>query len=91
MTIIVLTGAPGVGKTSAVMRVARELKERGVKVGGIVSRELKTNNTRIGFLPQMIEMFWHLSLEMVSGIDHPLSHKFRNKSSLLIKLNDNGK
>jgi nucleoside-triphosphatase len=49
MTIIVLTGAPGVGKTSAVMRVARELKERGVKVGGIVSRELKTNNTRIGF------------------------------------------
>ena len=49
MTIIVLTGAPGVGKTSAVMRVARELRERGVKVGGIVSRELKTNNTRIGF------------------------------------------
>ena len=49
MTIIVLTGAPGVGKTSAVMRVARELKERGVKVGGIVSRGLKTNNTRIGF------------------------------------------
>jgi nucleoside-triphosphatase len=49
MTIIVLTGAPGVGKTTAVMRVARELKERGVKVGGIVSRELKTNNTRIGF------------------------------------------
>ena len=49
MTIIVLTGAPGVGKTTAVMRVARELKERGVKVGGIVSRGLKTNNTRIGF------------------------------------------
>jgi len=36
-------------RSSAVMRVARELKERGVKVGGIVSRELKTNNTRIGF------------------------------------------
>jgi nucleoside-triphosphatase len=49
MTIIVLTGAPGVGKTTAVMRVARELKERGVKVGGIVSRELRTNNMRIGF------------------------------------------
>ena len=49
MTIIVLTGSPGVGKTTAVMRVVRELKERGVKVGGTVSRELKTNNTRIGF------------------------------------------
>jgi nucleoside-triphosphatase len=49
MTIIVLTGAPGVGKTTAVIRVARALKERGVKVGGIVSRELRINNMRIGF------------------------------------------
>lgn len=49
MTIIVLTGAPGVGKTTAVMRVARELKGRGLKVGGIVSRELRTNKVRIGF------------------------------------------
>ena len=49
MTIIVLTGAPGVGKTTAVIRVASALKEKGVKVGGIVSRELKTNNMRIGF------------------------------------------
>jgi len=52
------------------MRVARELKERGVKVGGIVSRELKTNNTRIGFLPQMIEMFWDLSLETVLRLEN---------------------
>jgi len=49
MTIIVLTGAPGVGKTTAVICVARALKERGMKVGGIVSRELRTNNMRIGF------------------------------------------
>ncbi len=49
MTIIVLTGAPGVGKTTAVVRVARALKERGVKVGGIVSRELRINNMRVGF------------------------------------------
>jgi nucleoside-triphosphatase len=50
MTIIVLTGAPGVGKTTALIHVARALKERGVKVGGIVSRELRTNNNmRIGF------------------------------------------
>jgi nucleoside-triphosphatase len=49
MTIIVLTGVPGVGKTTAVIRVTRALKERGIKVGGIVSRELRTNNMRIGF------------------------------------------
>ena len=48
-TIIVLTGVPRVGKTTAIMRLALVLKERGVKVGGIVSRELRTNNMRIGF------------------------------------------
>jgi nucleoside-triphosphatase THEP1 len=50
MTIIVLTGAPGIGKTTAVMRAARALNDRGLNVGGIVSRELRTNNNmRIGF------------------------------------------
>ena len=49
MTIIVLTGAPGVGKTTAVIRAARALNDRGLNVGGIVSRELRTNNMRIGF------------------------------------------
>jgi nucleoside-triphosphatase len=49
LTIIVLTGAPGVGKTTVVIRIARALKERRLNVGGIVSRELRINNTRIGF------------------------------------------
>jgi nucleoside-triphosphatase len=49
MTIIVLTGAPGVGKTTILMGVAQNLKERGVKVGGVVSKELRTNNMRTGF------------------------------------------
>jgi nucleoside-triphosphatase len=49
MTIILLTGAPGVGKTMIVMRVANELKARGMKVGGVVSREVRINNVRTGF------------------------------------------
>ncbi|MGI0043394.1 MAG: NTPase [Nitrososphaeraceae archaeon] len=49
MTIIVLTGSPGIGKTTVVLRVAGELKERGVNVGGVISRELRTNNVRTGF------------------------------------------
>src|ERR687887_645525 len=48
MTIIVLTGAPGVGKTTAIIWVVQALKERGVKIGGIVSRELRTTTMRIG-------------------------------------------
>ena len=49
MTIIILTGASGVGKSTAVLRTARALKDRGLKVGGIVSREQRSNNIRIGF------------------------------------------
>ena len=49
MTSIILTGAPSVGKTTIVMDVAQKLKARGVKVGGVVSRELRTGNVRIGF------------------------------------------
>jgi nucleoside-triphosphatase len=49
MTITILTGVPGVGKSTAVIRAARALKDRGLNVGGIVSRELRTNNIRVGF------------------------------------------
>jgi nucleoside-triphosphatase len=49
MTITVLTGAPGAGKSTAVIRTARALKDKGLTVGGIVSRELRTNNIRVGF------------------------------------------
>lgn len=49
MTIIILTGTPGVGKTTIVMDVAQKLKERGMRVGGVVSREVRANNMRTGF------------------------------------------
>jgi nucleoside-triphosphatase len=49
MTIVAVTGDPGVGKTTAVIRAAQALKERGLKVGGIVSRDLRGGNMRIGF------------------------------------------
>jgi nucleoside-triphosphatase len=49
MTIIVLTGTPGVGKTTIVMSVANKLRAKDIKVGGVVSREVRTNNIRTGF------------------------------------------
>jgi len=49
MTIFIVTGDPGVGKTTVVMRIAETLKQRGLKVGGIISREIRSNNVRIGF------------------------------------------
>jgi nucleoside-triphosphatase len=49
MTITILTGAPGVGKSTAVIHACSALKDTGLNVGGIVSRELRTNNIRVGF------------------------------------------
>jgi nucleoside-triphosphatase len=49
MAVIVITGAPRVGKTTIVRDVAQKLSERGVRVGGIISREVRTNNVRTGF------------------------------------------
>lgn len=49
MTILAITGGPGIGKSTVIMRVAEELKKRGLKVGGIVSREVRSNDARTGF------------------------------------------
>src|SRR5919201_4792352 len=81
MTIIVLTGAPRVGKTTALMQVAQALKERGVKVGGVVSRELRTNNNnniRIGF--EFIDLATNDSnvLASITGDDRNIGKYFVN-------------
>jgi nucleoside-triphosphatase len=47
--VTILTGDPGVGKTTALLRVVQGLKARDVKVGGVVSKEIRSNNMRIGF------------------------------------------
>ena len=49
MTILVLTGDPGIGKTTIVIHFAKMLKNRGLNVGGIVSKEIRINNMRVGF------------------------------------------
>ncbi len=49
MTILTITGDPGVGKSTVVMNLVKALKERGVAVGGVVSREVRSKNVRIGF------------------------------------------
>lgn len=50
MTIIAITGDPGVGKSTVVMRLVEALKTKGLKVGGIISREIRSDKIgRIGF------------------------------------------
>jgi len=47
--LLFLTGSPGVGKTTVLLRVVESLKAKGYGVGGMVSREVRSCGTRIGF------------------------------------------
>jgi len=44
-----ITGRPGVGKTTVLLNAANELKNKGYTVGGMLSREVRKESTRIGF------------------------------------------
>jgi nucleoside-triphosphatase len=47
--IILVTGPPGIGKTSVLRRTVKALKNRGYKVGGIICREVREGGVRVGF------------------------------------------
>ncbi len=47
--VLLLTGNPGVGKTTVIMKIADVLKKREFNVGGMISREVRENNVRVGF------------------------------------------
>lgn len=44
-----MTGAPGVGKTTVLTKTVDALKAKGVSVGGMISREVRESNVRVGF------------------------------------------
>jgi nucleoside-triphosphatase len=45
----VLTGSPGVGKTTVLARTVSVLRQKNLSVGGMFSRELREGQTRVGF------------------------------------------
>ncbi len=47
--ILLLTGIPGIGKTTVILKVAEALKTAGVNVGGMISREVREGSARVGF------------------------------------------
>jgi len=47
--LIFVTGRPGIGKTSVLLRAVDTLKKRGYKVGGMISREVREGGVRVGF------------------------------------------
>ena len=47
--LLLLTGSPGVGKTTVLLRVVECLKAKGYSIGGMVSREVRSREARVGF------------------------------------------
>jgi nucleoside-triphosphatase len=47
--VFLLTGAPGVGKTTVLSKTVEALKAKGISVGGMVSQEVREGGVRVGF------------------------------------------
>ena len=47
--IILVTGPPGIGKTSVLRRAVNELKNREYEIGGVICHEVREGGTRVGF------------------------------------------
>jgi nucleoside-triphosphatase len=47
--VLLLTGAPGVGKTTVLVKIVDALKEKDISIGGMISREAREDNARVGF------------------------------------------
>ncbi|MBS7633468.1 NTPase [Candidatus Bathyarchaeota archaeon] len=47
--LLLITGYPGVGKTTVLLRTVELLKAQGFKVGGMISREARYRGQRVGF------------------------------------------
>jgi len=47
--LLFVTGRPGIGKTTVLLNAAEELKVKGYRVGGMISKEVRRDGTRVGF------------------------------------------
>ena len=46
---MLVTGAPGVGKTTLIQRIHQHYKTKGVKMAGITTHEVREGDQRVGF------------------------------------------
>ena len=65
-----VTGLPGVGKTTVLLRTADALKAEGYDVRGMISREIREQGTRVGF--EIVNLYtgqkgWLAHVEQPSG------------------------
>jgi nucleoside-triphosphatase len=47
--LILLTGPPRTGKTTILQKVVEKLTKENYRLGGMISKEIQTDRTRLGF------------------------------------------
>ncbi|MGQ9479529.1 MAG: NTPase [Thermoproteota archaeon] len=52
---ILVTGRPGIGKTTVVSRAVEELRSRGLMVGGMITYESREMGVRTGFMVENVK------------------------------------
>ncbi|WP_297436384.1 NTPase [Thermococcus sp.] len=67
---VFVTGPAGVGKTTLVERVAREVDRWGYIVGGIITREVRRNGRRVGFRIIALDTGEEGTLASLRGTSH---------------------
>jgi nucleoside-triphosphatase len=72
-----ITGAPGIGKTTVLIRTVEALKNMGFRVGGMLSREVRERGTRVGFEIVDFETERRGWLAHVNQPDGPQVSKYR--------------
>jgi len=47
--VFFLTGRPGIGKTTVLLRTIEKLRKQSLRIGGLISREVRKDGSRVGF------------------------------------------
>jgi nucleoside-triphosphatase len=74
---VFLTGEPGCGKTTVIRRIAGILANQGMKIGGIISGEIRPGAVRVGFSLEDLLTHENGILAHVNLTDGPRLGKYR--------------
>ena len=75
--LFVVTGSPGIGKTTVLLKTVDNLRTRGYLVGGMISRDVRLEADRIGFELLDLESGRKGSLASVNQNEGPRVGKYR--------------
>ncbi len=75
--VLIITGPPGIGKTTILTKTVDILELKGFRAGGMLSREIRQNGVRVGFEIQDLGTGRYGWLAHISQRNGPQIGKYR--------------